>query len=329
VLQALRRRAGAAVPPAAYAVMEQDAARTAAHSPGAYDQLAAALAAFRSAGIRAAVIKGAGMAWFVYTDAALRPFSDFDLLISPRDREAAGRALASAGYVSLPAAPSVLDAAGEQTYWDPAWRRPPIDLHWRFDAAPVCLGLDYEAIRRRAVSRTVAAVPVLALSAADTVVALSASFVKHLWGGQPRLRYLRDIVELAVRCPVDWDGVVATAVDSPFSRSALRNALSAAVYMLDASVPADVISRLAPVRGFYLDRCLTALTCRRILRRQTWPFPAVMQIAAMRWLDKDRADIYLKLGRAAASMRWQRVTTARAQGAPPKPPRRMSAKTLR
>jgi hypothetical protein len=203
-----------------------------------------------------------------------------------------------------------LELAGEEAYWDPSWRRAPIDVHWRFDMAPVCLGLDYEAILRRTGVEMIGTEPVLVLSPADTLVALSAHFVKHLWIGQPRLRYLRDIAEVAQRLRVDWDRVAETAVETPMTRSPLRTALSAAARVAGAPVPADVLRRLAPSRGTYVDRCLANVTCRRILRRQTWPFPTVGQIAAMRWLDRDAWDVYLRLGAAAATSRWRRLTAA-------------------
>jgi len=310
VFAAIQSRPGAEVPAGARAALEQSTQRTAAYVRAAYEQLAAALKGLREAGVTPALIKGAALARFAYTDAALRPFSDLDVLIPARDRAATGRALAAAGYVTAGTDRRVLEEAGEQTYWDPSWRRAPIDVHWRFDAAPVCLGLDYEAILRRAGAQTIGTEPVLLLSPADTLVALCAHFVKHLWGGQPRLRYLRDIAEVARRLPVDWDRVMKTAVEAPMTRSPLRNALSAAARVTGAPIPADVISRLAPSRGVSVDRRLTALTCRRILRRQTWPFPAVVQIAAMRWLDKDTWEIYPKLGRAVASMRWHRIIAA-------------------
>jgi hypothetical protein len=52
------------------------------------------------------------------------------------------------------------------------------------------------------------------------------------------------------------------------------------------------------------------LTCRRILRRQTWPYPAFVQIAAMRWLDGDTWHIYPKIGVSVAGFRWRRLVDA-------------------
>lgn len=304
VLAALRERHGAA-PASALTALEQVSLRTAAHGAAAYAQLTAVLQCLRAAGVAAALIKGAALARFAYGDSALRPFNDLDLLISRRDYPAADRAVREAGYVTLQVGRRSL-GAGEQVYWDPSWRHVPIDLHWRFDADPLRLGLDYDAMLRRACAGTIDAEPVLVLSPADTLVALSAHFVKHLWGSRPRLRYLRDMAEVVRRHRVDWGAVASAAVEAPRARSPLRLALAAAACLTDASVPAEVFRALAPSRGTRVDRYLRGLVCRRILRRDT-PFAALIQVAAVRWLDRDAWDVYPRLTAAVLDTQGRRV----------------------
>jgi len=280
--------------------------RGAAHNGAAYDQLGAVLRCLRLGGVAAAPIKGVALARFVYADRALRPFTDLDLLISAGHRAAADRALGEAGYVTAPAGGRTLEDAGAKVYWDPSWHRVPLDVHWRFDAAPVRLGLDYEVILRRAHVVMIGDEPVRVLSPADMIVAACAYFVKHLWWAQPRLRYLYDIAEVTRRFRVDWDRVAETAAQSPMTRSPLRVTLSAAARLTDAEVPAGVIADLGPSRGRFLNRRLSDVTCRRILHRQTWPFKAFVQVAAMRWMDGDTWEIYPKLAAWIVGSRWRR-----------------------
>jgi hypothetical protein len=287
--------------------LERMCSRAAAHRAIAYDQLSAVMRCLRGAGAAAVPIKGVALAQFTYADGALRPFNDLDLLISQRHRATTDHMLREVGYITIGTGTRVVEDAGAQVYWDPSWRRLPIDVHWRFDTAPVWLGLDYEGILRRAHVEMIGTEPVQVLAPADMLVALSAHFVKHLWWGQPRLRYLRDIAEVTHRFRVDWGRVAETAVEAPMIRSPLRITLSAAARVTGALVPVEILSNLAPSRGRYVDRRLSDLTCRRILRRQKWPFKAFVQIGAMRWLDGDTWDVYPKLAAWVIGSRWRRL----------------------
>ena len=53
----------------------------------------------RSAGISSILLKGAAIARWLYRDGGARPYVDVDLLVSPRDFDAAKAALAELGYV--------------------------------------------------------------------------------------------------------------------------------------------------------------------------------------------------------------------------------------
>jgi hypothetical protein len=305
--EAVRTRPGGAVPVSTRTVLERMRLRSAAHAGAAYAQAAGVMSLFRTAGVPAALIKGGALAWFTYGDGGLRPFGDLDLLISPRDRAGAHEALCAAGYATLPAAS--VAAAGARTYWDPERRRFPVDLHWRFETAPLELGLDYEGMLRRAAAGKIEGEPVLLLSPADMLVALAAHSLKHLLWGQPRLRYLRDIAEITIRCRPEWDQVTAAVARAPKARSPVRLALIAASRLLGARVPDQTIAALAPVRGRYLDRRLAAAACRRLVS-PAWPFKASVQIAAMRWLDRDDVGVYLKLLEWVAKSRWHRFASS-------------------
>ena len=59
-----------------------------------------AMAALRAAGVHATIVKGRVFARRIYPDAALRGFTDIDILLRPADREAGGRALAALGFAA-------------------------------------------------------------------------------------------------------------------------------------------------------------------------------------------------------------------------------------
>ncbi len=291
----------------------------------AYAQLADVLAALRAEGITPALLKGAALGRFTYPDGALRPFADLDLLIAVDGRGAAEWALRRIGYVadariSRRASP----VQGEDLYYHPFWRRLPVDVHWRYDAPPLVMPVDYEGVFARAVTVRMGAETALLLSPADMIVALSLQFVKHLWESRTRLRYLRDIAEVTRRHPVDWECVLAATRAVPSLCSPLRLTLAASVSLVGARVPPDVLAALRPRRGPGVDRWVQRWMTARVLRRES-PLACLLQVGAIRWLDGEASSGYLRLAgwvlgvqrrRVLASLRrrlaWRRGWPARA-----------------
>ena len=308
LLWARVRASDIGVPGSTCAMLERLARRSAERGAVAYEQAAHILTSLRSAGVPAALLKGAALARFTYHNDALRPFHDLDVLIAEHDRALAESVLSAEGYVTSRAPSAQMSDAGARVYWDPYRRRLPVDLHWRLDAAPVLFGLDSRRMLARA--RWVAEGAAV-LSPADLVVALAVQFVKHLWWGQPRLRYLRDLAEVVERHSVVWDDVIDTVRTAPLSRSPIRLTLAAASNLLGAHVPSGAMLQLAPCRGRFIDRGLSLLMSRRPLCRQAWPFKPFVQVAAMRWLDRDRWAIYPRLAAWVLASRCRRVTDRR------------------
>lgn len=293
VLAAANQRYGDSVPEEIRGALVDDDNRARAHAAAAFEQLAAVLRRFCRAGVAVALIKGAALSRFAYPGGG-RGFLDLDLFVRASDRGAAARVLQEAGYVTVRDRARAVENAGEQVYWDPSWRRVPIDVHWRLDSAPVCLGLDHDGMLRRARSENVDTEPVLLLTPADTLVALSAHFVKHVWGCRPRLRYLRDVAEVTRRWSVDWGQVAQAAVDAPRARSPLRVTLGTAAELMGAPVAPAALGRLAPRGGALVDRYLRASIRRRVLEGDAGA-AALLQVALMRWLDGDTASIFPRL----------------------------------
>jgi hypothetical protein len=105
--------------------------RAAARTLGVDAAAAEAVQALHRAGCASIVLKGPTFRRELHAPDSHRPYVDVDLLVSPRDVDAAGAALAGIGFTL------VLDHRNHATIVEPhaqEWHRPPadkVDLHWR------------------------------------------------------------------------------------------------------------------------------------------------------------------------------------------------------
>ncbi|MBI3403224.1 MAG: nucleotidyltransferase family protein [Acidobacteria bacterium] len=106
------------------------------------------------AGVHPVLFKGDAMAYGLYPEPHLRPRSDSDLLIHPRDRPRTESALAACGYV--PETESLGTLSTFQSHWTRPRRAAPahaVDLHWRlFNAEPFAHVLDVDEVDAAAVA---------------------------------------------------------------------------------------------------------------------------------------------------------------------------------
>jgi hypothetical protein len=108
------------------------------------------LAALADAGADVLLIKGAHLAYTVYSDPALRPRNDTDVLVRPGHERAASHALERLGYERQPA---ITGAAvqGQTIFEHPAVPGTVLDVHWRLAAPIVAADLfDFSQLWRRA-----------------------------------------------------------------------------------------------------------------------------------------------------------------------------------
>jgi len=283
----------------ARAALDRLAADATSQAAAAYAQLADLAGRLREAGLAVILLKGAALARFTYRNDGLRPFTDLDVLVRTGEVDLAHRTLRAAGYAILGNAPSAADRAWRhgRAYYDPAGRRVPVDLHWRYLGYPLIVPLNYEAIFDRAREVAVEGAPALVPAPADLVVASAAAFLRDLWYGKPRLRYLRDVAEVTRAHPVDWDQVAETVRAAPLLRTPLALVVMAAARLLGAPVPEEVARALPPPGRSW--QVLFRRVCRLLLRR-VHPLEAVAQVGLMRWLD----------GGAGAAGEWARSLIA-------------------
>ncbi len=261
----------------------------------AYAQLAEVLRALSVAGVDPVLLKGAALARFTYRDAALRAFTDLDILVRPEHIEAAHQALCGAGYVIAGGRPSAADVAWRQArgYGDPAGRRLAVDLHWRYTGYPLLIDGDSTGVFARARPVDVDGQRAFVPAPEDMLVALGLHFARDLWYGKPRLRYLCDAAEVARRHPVAWHLLAGSARDMPLVRSPLSVMLEVARDLLGAAVPETTLLALHPRGRGRLQRYLAG-RIRRGLLRMDRPSAAVLQIALLRWLDAPSAVAYAR-----------------------------------
>lgn len=169
-------------------------------------------------------------------------------------------------------------------YFDPARRRVNVDVHWRYAGYPLAIPLNYGAVFAGAETLDVEGVPVGMPAPADMVVALSIAFLRELWYGKPRLRYLRDVAEVCSGGRVQWPRLTAAVADCPLLRTPLFLSVAAAADLLGAPVSPDAVASLRGGRGSLLRRRLLARVSRRIMRVDP-PLAAVGEVGVMRMLD--------------------------------------------
>ena len=221
--------------------------------------LAELVGAFAAAGIPHVLIKGSGLAYSVYDDPSHRARGDTDLLVLPRDVDAARRLLARAGFEE------VLSSAMGPLWTQASFERADIlathsiDLHWALSNSPmIARSFPPDELMRRSV-----ALPRLALAArgTDLVDALLVAAVhraQHLAAPYSthgvsetmadRLIWLNDIDLIAARLsPAEWEEVLGRA-EAKGIESVLVDALRAARRRLGTAVPDGVMAPLAASR---------------------------------------------------------------------------------
>jgi hypothetical protein len=214
-------------------------------------QLREIVAALGGAGIEAIVLKGPALAEY-YPDPALRPFTDLDLLVRRRDREAALEVLARLGYAHGSPGRSLAyeleHAAAVSLVASPDASRLPVDLHWECIAHPGgarATALAAEEIWSRAVPAPAWGAAARALAPEDLLVYLAAHLAIHhaLAGALWRL----DLALVLERhaATLDWDAVGARAVRWGVAAAAYF-ALRAVGDELGVAAPAATLDRLRP-----------------------------------------------------------------------------------
>ena len=209
-----------------------------------YADLKDVLTAFREAGIRALVLKGAYLAESVYGNIGARTLSDVDLLVRREDLERADGVLVRLGY-SPRERRRFVSADTNEFHYRRATTGLLLELHWELVAPTYPFRIETEELWVSARPFAFAGAGGLVLSPEDQLIhtGLHASIHMYLRG----LRDLFDIAELVLHfgSDLDWDRLRARANRWRVAKC-VHLPLLLAGRILGAAIPEDFLRDFQP-----------------------------------------------------------------------------------
>ena len=212
-----------------------------------YNDLAKILKALQQKNIPVIPLKGTYLAQTVYSNIALRPMADIDILVKKNDLLKAREQLLGLGY-----SPSrEIDIEIVQTYSQhlpPMVKQdsPPVELHWTLEAPTTPFTIDIEGLWRRAQPIFIAGADALTLSPEDLLLHLCLhTSAHHLYSNG--LQAFCDIRETIrhYRDELNWE-ILQNRASEWGAGNAVYLTLSLAKSLLDADVPDALLDRLKP-----------------------------------------------------------------------------------
>lgn len=136
--RSLEMQARADVPPDVRQALRETYLRTNVAQLLAYGELAALMDIFRAAQIPFIVLKGAALSRTLYSDPALRPFGDLDLLVHEHDHARATELVLAREYQAVVEMSAGSDSAlwGQQTFVRTGNQPARVELHWHLFVTP-------------------------------------------------------------------------------------------------------------------------------------------------------------------------------------------------
>jgi hypothetical protein len=176
------------------------------------------LPVFEQAGVSVLVLKGAALAYYAYSDPALRQGSDIDLLIWPADVQRAGAVMEGLGYRCRQKNFDVSSRRNHEVvymYATPSLKRPPVELHWNlFPFFMFNQQADLRPVFERSVTVDANGLPFKAMHPADALC-YAATHMIYGHKAEIRLSWIMDIGMLCrkVESPQDWALLQSASVD--------------------------------------------------------------------------------------------------------------------
>ena len=216
-----------------------------------FRKLETMLLRLHAAGIPTLVLKGAALALLNYRDMALRPMSDFDILVPEEHGPQLVRQFVQEGWV-----PDCIPASAPQTDYFFRFRHVvdlahpqegTVDLHWHVILEATYRGADLH-FWEGSVPLQVKSVTTRALNPADQL--LHTCLHGYPYNPMPSIRWIVDAVTILRTSTVDWERMVRVAGDLRVTIPCAE-ALEFLNREFDACVPQQAISSLAacPVRA--------------------------------------------------------------------------------
>ena len=201
-------------------------------------------------GIDFILLKGACLALCIYTSPGLRPFSDIDILVKPRDLEKVHSRLLASGYrpfskVNNPAAIPPESAYLNSIMYTHPDNKISLHVHWRllnstlplFTSVNMNMDDIWNAARKNGN-------PFLELSPEHLIIHLSEHAVRHSFD---RLLLIRDIAEVlsVLGSEIKWDMLVSDCRKFNLGRPVYYSLLMT-IRKTAAQVPSEPLGALAP-----------------------------------------------------------------------------------
>lgn len=208
-------------------------------------ELVRVLDALALAKVDALLVKGAGVAYTIYSDPCLRPSCDVDLFIRREALDAVAGALAACGYERT-AQPDAEFAAAQRAYvrTDRHGRNQLVDVHWRLSNARIFAdALTFDEAWQASEAVPAVAPTARTLGAADALSLACIHRVAHHHDA-PELRWLWDVHLLGSRLTAaEWRRFTDRAEQHRLRAISARG-LQLAHDRFGTQVPADVLDRL-------------------------------------------------------------------------------------
>lgn len=206
----LKRAGSKSVPEPTMARLQDEFAANAVRNMLLTRELGRILEVCEERGIPVIPYKGPALAIQFYGDAALRQFSDLDLLVHERDADRAAQTLLSIGYRSHYQTNRKALANYVQLLCEQGFVREGggvyVEIHWAIAPKYMSSYLDAEVFWGRADKITIEGRPALALSIEDLLLTLSVHAGKHQW---ERLAWVCDLNEtISKAASVRWEQLI-------------------------------------------------------------------------------------------------------------------------
>ena len=275
-------------------------------SQAIYAQLAQVLAACEGAMLHPVALKGVHLAACYYAESALRPMNDIDLLFTPKELPQAEQILRDLGYggkhksagtgarvtkhtstfrrdgaKSPNATPNPYLSASLDRTVEP---HSSLEESWFGLRANITPG-----IRDRVETAVLANHPCRVLNPEDLLHHICLHFSFHLIQGAPAFVQLTDVLVITEAGKLDWS-IFLQRVQAAKTSGYVLAALSLAQKLVRASIPADVVHRLAETVPTKLQQRISQLDLAYVLRR-TQQKPLITVGDRLKRGIKDRVEI--------------------------------------
>jgi hypothetical protein len=199
--------------------------------------------ALAGGGIRALLLKGAGLAYTTYSDPRLRPGDDIDLFIARSELEGAESALSRAGY-GRAVEPDAELASMQRHYLRADGGVHWVDLHWRVSNRHVFAGvLEFEECWRRSIPVPALSPAARTLGVVDALLLACVHRVAH-HPGTPSLLWLYDVHLLARQLTPGDAEDLASLAERHDVRAVIRAGLDRARELFGTPLDGRLLDRL-------------------------------------------------------------------------------------